>query len=49
MEGACRTHGREKIAYILVENAEGRRPLGRFRRRRQDNIKVDLIGLEAVG
>jgi hypothetical protein len=27
---------------VLVEKPEGRRPLGRLRRRCKDNIKVDL-------
>jgi hypothetical protein len=27
---------------ILVEKPEGKRPLGRPRRRREDNIKMDL-------
>jgi hypothetical protein len=35
--------GEERGAYrILVERPEGRRPLGRPRRRREDNIKMDL-------
>jgi hypothetical protein len=35
---------------ILVEESEGRRPLGRPRRRCEGNIKMDLriIGLEVV-
>jgi transposase len=35
--------GERRNAYrILVENPEGRRPLGRPRRRWVDNIKMDL-------
>jgi hypothetical protein len=35
--------GEKKGAYrILVGSLEGRRPLGRPRRRSEDNIKVDL-------
>jgi hypothetical protein len=35
--------GAKKNAYrILVEKPEGKRPLGRPRRRRMDNIKMDL-------
>jgi hypothetical protein len=35
--------GENKGAYrILVGRPEGRRPLGRPRRRREDNIKMDL-------
>ena len=28
--------------WVLVEKPEGRRPLGSFRRRWEDNIKMDL-------
>jgi hypothetical protein len=42
MGTACSTNG-EKFAYrILVGKAEGKRPLGRPRRRWVDNIKMDL-------
>jgi hypothetical protein len=35
--------GEERSAYrILIGRPEGRRPLGRPRRRREDNIKIDL-------
>jgi hypothetical protein len=35
--------GERRVAYrILVEKLEGKRPLGRPWRRREDNIKVDL-------
>jgi hypothetical protein len=43
--------GEVRDAYnILVERPEGRRPLGRPRRRGEDNIKMDLreIGFEDV-
>jgi hypothetical protein len=37
--------GEGRGAYrILVGRPEGRRPLGRLRRRWQDNIKMDLQG-----
>jgi hypothetical protein len=42
MGGACGTHGEVRGAYILVGRPEGRRPLGRRRRRWEDNIKMDL-------
>jgi hypothetical protein len=43
MEGACSTNGENRNAYrILVGNPEGKRPLGRSRRRWVDNIKMDL-------
>jgi hypothetical protein len=40
---ACGTHGRgEKVYSILVGKAEGKRPLGRLRRRWEDGIRMDL-------
>jgi len=34
--------GERRVVYrVLVENPEGRRPLGRLRRRWEDNIKMD--------
>jgi hypothetical protein len=43
MGGACSTNGGEDNAYrILVEYPEGKRPLGRPRRRWLANIKIDL-------
>jgi hypothetical protein len=43
MGGACGTHGEVKGAYnILVVKPEGRRALGRPRRRWEDKIKMDL-------
>jgi hypothetical protein len=39
MDGACSTNGEERNAYrLLVGKPEGRRPLGRPRRRCLDNI-----------
>jgi hypothetical protein len=43
--------GEGRVAYrILVEIPEGRRPLGRPRRRGEDNIKIDLqeVGWEVL-
>jgi hypothetical protein len=41
---ACSTNGEKRIAYrLLVWKPEGKRPLGRPRRRWVDNIKMDLI------
>jgi hypothetical protein len=38
--------GEKRNAYrILVGNPEGKRPLGRPRRRSVDNIKMDLIAI----
>jgi hypothetical protein len=43
MGRACSTNGGTRNAYrILVGNPEGKRPLGRPRRRWMDNIKMDL-------
>jgi hypothetical protein len=52
MGGACNTHESERRnAYeIFVGKPEGKRPLGRPRRRWEDNIRMDLrvIGWEGV-
>jgi hypothetical protein len=43
MGRACSMNGEKRNAYrILVRKLEGRRPLGRPRHRRVDNIKMDL-------
>jgi len=34
---------------LLVGKPEGNRPLGRLRRRWEDNIKIDLKGVECGG
>jgi hypothetical protein len=39
----CGTHGEKRNVYrILVGNPKGKRPLGRPRRRWEDNIKINL-------
>jgi hypothetical protein len=51
MGGACGTHGGgEGCIQHFGWEAEGRRPLGRSRRRWEDNIKMDLreIGFGVV-
>jgi hypothetical protein len=51
MGRACSTNGAKRNAYrILVGKPEGRRPLGRPRRRWVYNIKIDLreIGWDGV-
>jgi hypothetical protein len=43
MGRACSTNGGKRNAYrILVGKLEGKKPLGRPRRRWEDNIKMDL-------
>jgi hypothetical protein len=52
MGRACSTNGEKRKAYrILVGNTEGKRPLGRPRRRWAGNIKMDLreIGWNGIG
>jgi hypothetical protein len=51
MGGACSTNGEKMNAYrVLLGKPEGRRPLGRPRRRWVNNIKMDLrdIGWDGV-
>jgi hypothetical protein len=44
MGGACSTNGDKRNAYrLLVGKPEGRRPLGRPRRRWLDNIRMELV------
>ena len=43
MCGTCSTHGERRGVYrVLMGKPEGRRPLGRLRRRCEGNIKMDL-------
>jgi len=43
MGGACSAYGgKERLYRMLVGKPEGKRPLGRPRRRWEDNIKLDL-------
>jgi len=43
MGGACNTYGEGRGVYgVLVGKPEGRRPLGRHRRRWENNIKMDI-------
>jgi hypothetical protein len=43
MGGTCSANGEERGVYrVLVGKPEGKRPLGRPRRRWEDNIKMDL-------
>ena len=43
MGAACSTYGKRRDVYrVLVGKPEGKRPIGRSRRRCEDNIKMDL-------
>ena len=43
MGGVCSAYGEGRGLYgVLMGKPEGRRPLGRPRRRLEDNIKMDL-------
>ena len=43
MDGACSMYGGQECACrVLVGKPEGKRPLGKLRHRRKDNIKMDL-------
>jgi hypothetical protein len=43
MGGACSTYGGGRGVYrVLVGKPEGKRPLGRPRRRWEDNVRMDL-------
>jgi hypothetical protein len=44
MGGACNTNGEKRNSYrLLVGKPEGRRSLGRLRRRWLDNIRMHLV------
>jgi hypothetical protein len=44
MGGACSTNGEKRNVYrLLMGRPEGRRPLGRPRRRWLDTIRMDLV------
>jgi hypothetical protein len=47
MGGACSTYGEKRGVYrVLVVRSEERKPLGRARRRWEDNMKMDLQEVE---
>ena len=48
---AAHTGERRGVYRVLVIKPEGKRPLGRRRRRWEDNIKMDLqeVGFEGMG
>jgi hypothetical protein len=44
MGGSCGTNGEKRNTYrLLMGKPEGKRPLGRPRRRWVDNIRMDLV------
>ena len=45
MGGACSAYGGGEVYRVLVGKPEGRRPLGRPRRRWEDNVRVNLRGV----
>jgi hypothetical protein len=46
----CGTNGERRGVYrLLIGRPEGKRPLGRPRRRWEDNIKMDLREIEIGG
>jgi hypothetical protein len=49
MGGACSAYGEEAYTGVLVGKPEGKKPLGRPRRRWEDNIKMDLQEVECEG
>jgi len=50
MGGACGAYGGGRgVHRVLVGKPEGKRPLGRPRRRWEDNIKMDLREVEGSG
>ena len=50
MDGAYNTYGESRCIYrVLVGKPEGKRQLGRRRRRWEDNIKMDLQEVECRG
>ena len=42
MGRACGAYGGRGVYRVVVGKPEGKRPFGRPRRRREDNIKMDL-------
>ena len=51
MGGACSACGGERGVYrVLVGTSDGKRPIGRLKRRWEDNIKMDLqeVGWEVM-
>jgi hypothetical protein len=49
MGEACSADGGTGMCRVLVGKPEGKRPLGRPRRRREDNITMELQEVGCVG
>ena len=49
MGGACNTYGGRGEYRVVLGKPEGKRPLGRPRRRWEDNIRMDLQGVGCGG
>jgi len=50
MGGTCSAYGKRSGVYrVLVVKPEGKRPLGRHRRRWENNIKMDLLEVGCGG
>jgi hypothetical protein len=50
MSGACSADGEKRGVFrVLVGKPERKRPLGRLRRRWEDNIRMDLQEVECGG
>ena len=47
--GACSTYGGRCVYRIVLGKPEGKRPLGRPRRRWEDYVKIDLQGVGCGG
>jgi hypothetical protein len=48
MSRACSKHGIEGECRVLLGNAEGKKSLGKLRRRWQDNEKMDLREISLI-
>jgi hypothetical protein len=50
MGGACSAHRGDEKYNVLVGKPQGRRPLGKLRRRWKDTFKIDLreMGMEGM-
>jgi hypothetical protein len=49
IDRACSTHDKRNAYRILMGKREGKRPLGRSRRRWENNIKMDIREIKLDG